>query len=213
VTTVGNPVRGSFINLDRTRSRERFGLEADRFTLFIRGGSQGASFINNTVVDTIAAMDYEYKRRLQIIHITGKDDYESVSKRYSKENVKSKVFSFLDEMDRAYTAADLVIARAGATTIAELTYFGRPSILIPYSVGSVHQKENAFYLSHNNAAVTVEEKDLNAESMKGLILSFLEDPDKLREASKNSKRLGNPNATRMLAEEVTLLTRGAHAEK
>jgi UDP-N-acetylglucosamine--N-acetylmuramyl-(pentapeptide) pyrophosphoryl-undecaprenol N-acetylglucosamine transferase len=213
VTTVGNPVRGSFVNLDKIRSRERFGLEEDRFTLFVIGGSQGASPINKTVTDAIVAMDHEDKRRLQIIHITGKDDYELVKTRYSKVNVKSKVFSFLDEMDRAYTAADLVIARAGATTIAELTYFGRPSILIPYSQESVHQKENASYLSDNNAAVAVEERDLNAGGMRGLILSFLEDPKRLNEVSKNSKRLGNPNATRMLAEEVATLTGEAHAKK
>ncbi|MFH1753127.1 MAG: undecaprenyldiphospho-muramoylpentapeptide beta-N-acetylglucosaminyltransferase [Candidatus Omnitrophota bacterium] len=206
VTTVGNPVRGSFVNLDKNRSRERFGLERERFTIFVMGGSQGASSINNAVVGAASGIDHMRKQRLQIIHVTGESDYEAVKKRYQKENVKSKVFPFLEEVDRAYAAADLVVARAGATTIAELTYFGRPSILIPYSAENVHQKENAYYLSKNNAAVTMEEESLNADGLKKIILNFLEDPDKLDKISKNSKRLGNPNAAKMLAEEVAALS-------
>ncbi len=206
VMTIGNPVRGSFINLDKARSRERFGLEKERFTIFVMGGSQGASAINNAIVDAMGGIEHMQKHRMQIIHVTGQNDYEAVKKRYQKDNIKSKVFPFIEEVDRAYTAADIVISRAGATTIAELTYFGRPSILIPYLAENVHQKENAYYLSRNNAAVTMEEKDLNIDNIKELILNFLEHPDRLDKVSRNSKRLGNPNAAKMLADEVAALS-------
>jgi UDP-N-acetylglucosamine--N-acetylmuramyl-(pentapeptide) pyrophosphoryl-undecaprenol N-acetylglucosamine transferase len=153
------------------------------------------------------------KHRLQIIHVTGQNDYDDIKERYHKDNIKSKVFAFIDEVDRAYTASDIVIARAGATTIAELTYFGRPSILIPYPAGNAHQKENAYYLSRNNAAVTMEEKDLDTDSLREVILNFLDNPDRLEKVSKNSRRLGNPGAARMLAEEVAAMSGGEDAKE
>lgn len=205
---VGNPVRGNFLNLDKAHSRDRFGLDRDRFTLFIAGGSQGSSFLNNIAIEALKLMDHGQKKTLQVIHITGRTDYQSVKQIYIKENIKSKPIPFLDEIDRAYTASDLVIARAGATTIAELTYFAKPSILIPYPERRVHQIENAHFLSNNNAAMTIEEKDLNAEGMKDLILDLIKDAEKLKGMSKNSKRLSNPSAASLLAEEVLSLAGG-----
>ena len=78
---------------------------------------------------------------------------------------------------------------------------------------NVHQKENAYYLSRNNAAVTMEEKDLNIDNIRELILNFLAHPDKLDKVSKNSKRLGNPNAAKMLADEVAALSGESNAKE
>lgn len=207
VVKIGNPVRRRFLILDKTHSRERFGLDKDRFTIFITGGSQGANFINNTILDAFNLMDYGQKKALQVIHVTGKENYESVRDGYIKEGMNAKVFSFLDEIDRAYTASDLVIARAGATTIAELAYFGKPSILIPYPKRNVHQTENAHFISDNKAGITIQEKALDAKGAKELILSLSGDPKRLEEMSCNSRRLGTHDASRLLAQEVSSLAR------
>lgn len=213
VAMVGNPVRKSFRNLEKAPSREGFGLERDRFTLFIMGGSQGASALNRAVADMLSDIDHSRKKNLQVIHVTGKNDYESIRQRYLKENIKSKVYPFLNEIDRAYTASDLVISRSGATTIAELTYFGKPSILIPYGKKSVHQAENAYYLSGEGAALTVEEDKLDAGNMKKLVTNFMEDPGRLNEFSANSKRLGRPDAAKALAEEIVKLIRRGNVKE
>lgn len=206
VVTVGNPIRDTFQNLDKIRSRERFGLDRDRFTLFVTGGSQGSHFLNHTVADALGLMEHKEKIGLQVIHVTGRDDYESVQKRYKRDNIKAKVFSFLDEIDRAYTASNLAIARAGATTIAELTYFGVASVLVPYPKRSVHQAENARFLSDKKAAITIEEGELNAERMKELIMKLAGDLEGLQEISGNAKRLANPRARSLLAQEVLSLS-------
>jgi len=206
VIKVGNPVRKRFVDLDKVRSRERFGLDRDRFTLFVIGGSQGASAINIAMVEALSIMDHEEKKAIQVIHISGEKDYEFVKDGYMKGSVKSKVFSFLDEVERAYSASDLIIARAGATTIAEVTYFGKPAILIPYPKKKVHQIENAYFLSDNKAAIIIEENGLSKEALKETISRLQKDSRKLEEMSKNSKRLAVPDASSLLAEEVTSLT-------
>ena len=202
---VGNPVRSGFQQLDKMQSRERFGLDRNRFTLLVTGGSQGAGLLNYAVPDAIGLMDFKEKKSLQVIHVTGKNDYETIKEKYGKNKIKSNVSSFIHEIDRAYTAADLVVSRAGATTIAELAYFGKPSILIPYPTKRVHQAENARLLSDKDAAITIAEKDISAEALRLLILAMLKDPARCNNMAENSKRLARPDAARILAREVTAL--------
>lgn len=202
VVITGNPVRGTFVKLDKALSREELGLDKEGFTLFITGGSQGASFLNNLILETFASMNHEEKSALQVIHIAGNTDYHSISEKYRFFDIRSNVFGFLDEMDKAYAASDLVIARAGATTIAELTYFGKPAILIPYPKKRVHQLENANSISSQGAAITVEESNLDAHKMKMLLFDLLENTKKLDEMSRNSSSLGKPEAACLLREEL-----------
>jgi len=205
VVLTGNPVRSKFISLDRTRSRDRFGLDRERFTISVIGGSQGAAALNVAVQDALALMDYSEKKTLQVIHVAGRDDCEAVTERYQKDNIKSRIFSFLDEIDMAYTASDLVIARAGATTIAELAHFEKPSILVPYPEKRIHQVQNAYFLSDNKAAVTIEQKDLTPVRIKNLILSFKKDKRRLEDMASRLKRLLVADADRLLAKEVLSL--------
>ncbi|MBL7068483.1 MAG: undecaprenyldiphospho-muramoylpentapeptide beta-N-acetylglucosaminyltransferase [Candidatus Omnitrophica bacterium] len=205
VVVTGNPVRRKFLNLDKIHSRDRFGLDKERFTIFVIGGSQGAAALNNAVLDALGMMDYQEKKTLQVIHIAGRDAQGPVTERYQKENIKSRIFSFLDEIDRAYTACDLVISRAGATTIAELAHFERPSILVPYPKRRVHQAENAYFLSDNKAAITIEEKDLNPVQIKNLILDLKKDKKRLEDMASRFKGLGVRDADLLLAREVLSL--------
>ena len=208
VTTIGNPVRPNFSSLDKKLSRRRLGLEDDRFTVFVCGGSQGAASLNNIASEAFCGMDGAQKNILQLVHISGDKDYHFIRERYAKNGIKSKVFSFLNDIDVAYNAADLVVSRAGATTIAEITYFGKPSILVPYPEKRVHQRENAYFLSDRDAALVVEERDLSCGRMKRLILEFSAHRERLARIADNSKRLANPDATRRLVEEILLLAKG-----
>lgn len=203
---IGNPVRPSFSSHDKRRSREVFGLDKDKFTILVIGGSQGARALNDTIVDGIVELERGLKEGVQVIHLAGTSYKNEVMDRYLEKSIKSMVFGFFDEMDRAYTAADLVISRSGATTIAELMYFGKPSILIPYMSKHVHQTENAHFMSENNAAVTLEEDALDKARICGLVTDFFRDQAKLLEIAENSKRLGNPRAAEMLAQEVRALS-------
>lgn len=199
---VGNPVRPSLKEYEKTLSRRALGIHSDRFTVFIMGGSQGAGFLNRIVPEAAGRLNEAAKAELQVIHIAGDDGFEGVTAGYKKNNVTSRVFVFLDEVDKAYAASDLVIARSGATTIAELAYFKKPSILIPYPEKSVHQHENARYLSDRKAAIMLEEPRLDSARLKNLISDFMKDKDALSRLCENISRVGRPDAARLLAEEV-----------
>ncbi len=206
VIDLGNPLRKSLFGIDRNMARRELGLDRDAVILLILGGSQGARFINKVIISAITGMSEDEKRGLQLIHITGRYDYDYVKDKYSESNIDSRVFPFLDEIENAYAAADLVISRAGATTIAELTCLGKPSILIPYPEKKVHQLENANFLSGKKASVTIEEKGLNAMHMREIISGLVMDPARLEEIAGNSGRLGRPDAASRLAEEVMQLS-------
>jgi UDP-N-acetylglucosamine--N-acetylmuramyl-(pentapeptide) pyrophosphoryl-undecaprenol N-acetylglucosamine transferase len=209
---VGNPVRGSFIFYDKQAAREGLGLKRDKFTVLVTGGSQGAASVNDTVFEALVGMSDQERDRFQVIHITGAGDYDKVAARYARKGPDGKVCAFLDEMDKAYSAADLVISRAGATTVAELTHFGKPSVLIPYPKESVHQRENALFLSDNGAAVMIEDKDLDPSKLKGILLDYAGDPEKLMKISASTKKLASSNAASLLADEIAALSGRGHAQ-
>jgi len=117
-------------------------------------------------------------------------------------NVENRVFSFFDMMSHPYSAADFVISRAGATSIAELTFFGKPAILIPYPSAKVHQIENARFLEKNGAAIVVEQAKLSKASLKELILDLMDNKDKLKVMLENSSKLSRPDAAHKLALEI-----------
>jgi len=205
VVLTGNPVNRPSSGIDKSRARESFGLDEKRFTLFVMGGSQGSAALNRVLPEALGSLSNSEKRALQVLHIAGKGDHEAVAQKYRSRNVKSKVFSFLDGIERAYTASDLVISRSGATTIAELAYFGRPSILVPYPEKRVHQKANALVFSEKKAAVMLEENIFCAEVVKKLILKLKSNQAELGEMAALAKSIGSPEAPRLLADEVISL--------
>ena len=205
VVLTGNPVNRASSGIDRPRARESFGLDEKRFTLFVIGGSQGSAALNRVLPEALGNLSHSEKKAFQVLHVAGKDDHEAVARKYRKGKVRSRVFSFLDGMERAYTASDLVISRSGASTIAELAYFGRPSILVPYPAKRVHQKENAMVFSERKAAVMLEENIFCAEVVMKLILKLKSNTAGLEEMAAAAKSIGSPEAPRLLAEEVISL--------
>ena len=206
----GNPIREDALNSapGREKALKEFGLEADRFTILVMGGSQGASGLN--VLFIYALLRIEDRKGLQIIHLTGERDYEVIKADYGALTLKYKIFSYLDRMELAYCLADLVISRAGASTISELTALGLPAILIPYPGAGAHQSKNAGYLAAHGAAIVLEEENSNPTRLKVVLTGLLKDRKKLKSMARASKALGRLGAAGKLADEVISLSQKRH---
>jgi len=186
--------------LDREESLNFFNLENDKITILVFGGSQGSQFINKVFMDVLIHLKEEID--FQVIHIWGKGDFEEIKREYSSLGISVALFKFLDKMDYAYRAADLVISRSGAATISEIMMARRPAILIPYphAVGG-HQKANALVLEKAKIAKILEEKDLTALNFKEAIIKMINSPLTLKN-QKSVKDICFFDAAIKLKEEV-----------
>ena len=177
---LGNPVRQEIIDT-RTLPRE-FPDNSKKPRILIVGGSQGAHSINNAVPKAMHLLSE--KIDLEIRHDTGKADYEEVKKIYEELNINATVSEFINDISEAYGWADLVIARAGALTVSELSAVGLPSILIPYPQATDnHQFYNAKFLVDKKAAEMILDQDLDPDKLAVTVESFLLEKDKLKNAS------------------------------
>jgi UDP-N-acetylglucosamine--N-acetylmuramyl-(pentapeptide) pyrophosphoryl-undecaprenol N-acetylglucosamine transferase len=192
----GNPVREEIRHGDRQRGYRVFNLDSRYFTIFVFGGSRGASQINTAVVESLTYLR-DYKDKIQFLHQTGERDLEAVRQMYHRYGFKGTIIPFIHEMADAYAVADLVVSRAGATTLAELTACGKPAILIPYPfAASDHQVSNAKKLCEMGAAQMILDDELNGKTLSEHIRYILEDPDVLEEMERVSRSLGGHDATK-----------------
>jgi UDP-N-acetylglucosamine--N-acetylmuramyl-(pentapeptide) pyrophosphoryl-undecaprenol N-acetylglucosamine transferase len=194
IKLTGNPVRESLNKSDKIAALRHFNLLTEKKTLLILGGSLGAATINDEVAKLISSFK---DKSLQIIWQTGNKYFEKYKDLASGEVI---VLPFIDNMNYAYSAADLVVARAGATTIAELLVIGIPSILIPSpNVAEDHQYHNAKSLQDKNAVVLIEDKNIK-DSLADKIFSTIFDAGKLESLKVNAKKLGKENAASEIAD-------------
>src|SRR5688572_15561919 len=164
----GNPVRGGFAGLPRKEHRAPF-------TLLAFGGSQGSRVLNEALVAALPALPGP--ERLRIVHQTGVPLHEKVAEAYRAQGREAEVVPFLDDMERRFAEADLVVCRSGATTCAELTAAGKASVLVPFALAADdHQKSNALALQGAGAARMIEEKDLTGEALARSVGEVLADP-------------------------------------
>jgi UDP-N-acetylglucosamine--N-acetylmuramyl-(pentapeptide) pyrophosphoryl-undecaprenol N-acetylglucosamine transferase len=203
IVKTGNPVRSDIIEavIDQNEARVSFGLEENRKTLLIVGGSLGAFTINETIEKLLPEFD---KHNIQVVWQTGKYFFERAKKSAEAyENVS--VNEFIYTMDKAYAGADVVISRAGALSISELCLVGKPTILIPSpNVSEDHQTKNAMALVDANSAVLV--KDIEAREKLGSVLfDLIDNENKQKELSINIVKLGFPDATDRIVEQVVKL--------
>lgn len=203
IVLTGNPVRQNLAGGDKTEALKEFGFSADKKVLLIIGGSLGARTINNSV---IAHLSEIAESGVQVLWQTGKGYIEAARK--AAEPFMSErlvVTDFVGRMDLAYAMADLVISRAGASSISELCLLGKPSILVPSpNVAEDHQTHNAMALVNKDAAVLV--KDVDAD--KDLIstaLTLINDEARLNELSNNTKKLAQFDSANRIADEVVNL--------
>jgi len=206
----GNPVRHRIIEGSREKGYELFGLDRDRFTIFVFGGSSGATKINRAVCDAFNYLT-EIRDQIQFLHQTGRSDIEWVKDSYRKWGFKGTVAPFIYEMAEAYAVSDIVISRAGATTLSELTAVGRPSILIPYPYAAGgHQEENARKLSEMGAARMILNEDLNGEILSKEIKRLVEDDELRKEMQMAAKSLGRPEASGQIVDILVSLLRKSY---
>jgi UDP-N-acetylglucosamine--N-acetylmuramyl-(pentapeptide) pyrophosphoryl-undecaprenol N-acetylglucosamine transferase len=207
LVVTGNPVRPGLGGLDRGRLREEallaFDLDPGRRTLLVFGGSQGAQRINQAVVASAGL--WAAPERLQILHATGQSAHDAVAREWETAlerdgRLRVRYVGFIDRMDLAYAAADLVLCRAGASSIAELTVMGLPSVLVPYPYAAAdHQTANACVLQDAGAAVVIPDGQLNADELVRTVDGLLADPGTLVRMAAAARGAGRPNAADALA--------------
>jgi len=203
----GNPVRQGIVTAKRESAYDLFGLERGKFTIFVFGGSLGAKKINGVVCGAFSYIN-DIREKIQFLHQTGKSDYDAVRETYRKWGFKGTVTAFVHQMGNAYAVADLVISRAGATTLAELTAVGRPAILIPYPYAAGnHQELNAQKLAEMGAARMILDHELDSETLAKNIRDLYESAETRHEMQRSSRSLGKPDAAQRVVDIVMSLLR------
>lgn len=200
----GNPVRRNLLEkIDKTVALDYFGFNADAPVLFVMGGSLGAGTINNAMV---AGLERLADSGVQVLWQTGKNYFDNVMKAYRPfESPKIKVSAFVDRMDYAYAAADVVVSRAGASSISELCLLGKASILVPSpNVAEDHQTHNAIALVDKNAALMIADKDAES-SLVDTALKLIASDSQRSQLCKNILTLARPDAAHTIACEVIKL--------
>lgn len=211
--STGVPVRASLRSLPRREeAAARLGLDASRMTLVALGGSQGARSINDALLDMIEHDGLP--PGWQLLHLTGRDDYHRVVAALKRQSTKRAgacvARAYLDDMGDAYAIADLLVTRAGASTLAELAEVGKPSILVPYPFAAEgHQAANAARFESSDAAVVLSDRELQAGRLPALLTQTTQ-PARLAELTANARRLagGDPLAA-ILARIETLAPRSS----
>ncbi len=191
----GNPVRRKIVEVGRTRS----GGQGPR-TLLILGGSQGAHAVNEMVVEALRG-GIEAFSSIRVIHQTGRDDEQMVKEAYEELGIDHQVAAFFTDMAELYGQADLIVSRAGATTLAEIGVVGRPAVLIPYPYAADnHQEKNGAWYVESGAALMFVQSDLTPQRLAEEILRTINDQSRLDAMSLAMKKLGISNAAERIVD-------------
>jgi UDP-N-acetylglucosamine--N-acetylmuramyl-(pentapeptide) pyrophosphoryl-undecaprenol N-acetylglucosamine transferase len=204
----GLPVRKKILQTDRVSGLKYFGLDPNLFTLLVTGGSRGARRLNQVMLEAYQRLFLGNSSlvQLQVIHLTGAAEYRPLCQQMDQMGInadkigKIVIKPYLQEMEYALQAADLVICRAGAATLAEITALGLPGILIPYPFATGdHQYHNARYLERQGAAVLINEQELTPARLLAEIERLTGNRESLQEMSRRSLRIGRPQAGELIA--------------
>ena len=199
VIWTGNPLRRQIAE-GRTRSAPPAAAPGERFTVLVLGGSQGAHRVNTAVIEALD--DLGGRRDVFFIHQTGQADEAMVAEAYRRSGAAARVRAFFDDMATQYEQAHLVICRAGATTVAEITALGKAAVLIPYPhAADGHQHLNARRLADAGAAELIDERELSGARLSERIRFFASRPEDRKRMELNSARLGKPEAARRIVDE------------
>ncbi len=203
VLVTGCPSRPFVKDFDRAQILKGFGFVSGLKIILVLGGSQGSRRINAEFIKTAAAL--KTKINFGVIHICGLADVDLCKAAYQKMGVSYWVASFTEEIDKAYSVADLVVSRAGAMTITELAAFLLPAILIPYPYAGAHQRENALVLTQTTASRLIDEKNLTGEILQTTIEQMLASLMSKEQIKNAYAGIYYPNAAVLLAEEIERL--------
>jgi UDP-N-acetylglucosamine--N-acetylmuramyl-(pentapeptide) pyrophosphoryl-undecaprenol N-acetylglucosamine transferase len=195
IRLLGSPVRRELIE-EGTAAPSKANTKK---TIVLLGGSQGAHAMNFAMLEAVDHLG-SLKEEIEIIHQTGREDYETVRAVYAKKGVQARVEPFIQDMGSVYRQAAVLISRAGATTVAEITACGKPSILVPFPHAGGHQELNARVLEEAGAALMVRQENLSGPGLARLFQELLSDAEKLERMGSASRRLGRPDAAEKIVE-------------
>ncbi len=208
IILTGNPVRQALLNtpLSQEEAIRTFGLDPEKKTILVVGGSLGARTINESILQHIDEIEAS---GVQLIWQTGKYYHTEILQKTEKKSLRNiKILDFISDMGAAYKAADLVISRAGASSISEFCLLGTPVILVPSpNVAEDHQTKNVMALVNKEAALYVKDAEAT-EKLIALALETVKDNEKLADLSKNILKLALPNSAEIIANEVIKLAIG-----
>ncbi len=196
IVWTGNP-RGEEVTKVKKANKKDYGLSLDKKLILITTGSLGASTVNNKIIGALKLLE---KKNYEVLLVTGKASYDEM-KKYNTKNIK--IVAYLENMAEVLKITDLIISRAGATTISEITTLGIPSILIPSPyVANNHQEVNAKDLEENEASYIIKEDNLNENILLEYIDKILNDEKEYKKLEKNAKKLGTPKSATRIYEEI-----------
>jgi len=212
IVVSGNPVRNIFNSaISKEKAIEFFDLDKDKITILSIGGSLGSKTLNTAWYKHIQKIS---SKNVQLIWQTGSLEYEKIINNFmgiegspaasELQNLLPNlaIKEFIYEMDKAFTAADIIVSRAGAIAISELCLAGKPTILVPYPYAAEdHQTKNAENLVHNNAAIMIHDANF-IENADKIVIDLIEDSAKQKIMSENIKKLAKPNATKEIVDEI-----------
>ncbi len=209
--TTGNPIRAEFLRAERSEALYRaFGLDPRRRTVLVFGGSGGSVALAQAVLRAKAAIGQD--EGLQVLLVTGRGtEAEPVALELAAAGVTNVVvLPYIERMGEAFALADLVVSRAGATTLAEITSCGKAALLVPWNgAAEGHQWENARYLQEEKACAVAGDEEIQGSGLARLIGQILNDGDGLRRMEENARRLGRPHAAALILGEIVARTREA----
>lgn len=208
IRLTGNPVRHDMVSIDgkREEAMNYYGFDSSKKTILIIGGSLGARTLNNALVQNIA--EIARHDEIQILWQSGKLYYEQMLEIMNKEKVGSiKLVQFIDRMDLAYAAADVIVSRAGAISVSELCLIGKPVVLVPSpNVAEDHQTKNAMALVNKNAAILVKDTEAT-QHLFSVVFQLMTDESRMMAYSSEIKKLAKPNATADIVNELEKIAR------
>jgi UDP-N-acetylglucosamine--N-acetylmuramyl-(pentapeptide) pyrophosphoryl-undecaprenol N-acetylglucosamine transferase len=198
---VGNPIERQKIDLDKKACYEKFNLDMQKKTLLIFGGSQGAFSLNSWFMDLLE--EIRDLKDWQILHIAGRKDYERIKERYANFKIRSYVLPFLYPIDCAYRISDLAISRAGALSLSELSFWGIPALIAPYSYSKDnHQEHNARYFQERGGAYLLKPEEMRDDKFLGNFKELLNDSYKLKLMGEKMKKTLPEDALEKVCEEI-----------
>jgi len=208
----GNPVRSYILSGDRASAMQEFGLAPGKPTVFVFGGSRGAKRINQAAIEAMRLL--KGRVDVQFILQTGREDYAWATAEVQREQLPARVLPFLRRIHMAYAAADLVVCRSGAMTLAEIAVCGTPAILVPYPFAAHdHQVVNAMNLVDRGAAAMILDRDLTGERLAQEIAHWLADRQGLSRMSSNARTFARPDAAERLVKSLERWSVGRKAAR
>ena len=197
----GRPLSRQQVEAQAAEGREAFGLRPDLPTLLVFGGSQGARTLNQAALGAFAKPDLD----IQLVHVCGSRNHDEVEAALAASGApqdRYRLLAYTDRLAEAMAAADLVVGRSGGS-VAEIAALGRPAILVPYPYASAdHQRKNALWMANGGAAVIVDDAQLTAERLRGLVDDVLGDEPRRAAMAAASAALGRPRATQDVVDEI-----------